>query len=144
MREITGNLWDYHAKGKWVCITTNGSVRRDGYAVMGRGVAYEAAQRFPGLQEHLGRVLTRSGNHVWPFVRWGVATFPVKYRWMEKADIDLIEQSAYELEEKMSALNAKEVYLVRPGCGNGGLQWENVKPILVPILNDNFIIVERM
>lgn len=37
MKEAVGNLWDFHEQGKWIVITTNGSVNMAGYAVMGRG-----------------------------------------------------------------------------------------------------------
>jgi hypothetical protein len=58
-REITGDLWQLadfgHADA--VCITTNGYVRRDGHAVMGRGCALQAAKRWPLLPKVLGDIL---------------------------------------------------------------------------------------
>ena len=54
MLERAGDLWACHANGAWVTITTNGIVRQDGAAVMGRGVAYAAAQRYPWLARSLG------------------------------------------------------------------------------------------
>lgn len=152
MREVTGNLWDYHAQGHWVVITTNGSVRQDGRLVMGRGVAQEAAQRYPDLQAFLGKVILRSGNHVWPLARWRVFSFPVKHRWQETADLLLIEWSAEELVGKVNTMERQhlvppgaldEIALVRPGCGNGGLRWAVVKPVLTRFLDDRFVVVER-
>ena len=74
-----------------------------------------------------------------------IVTFPVKYNWYEKADLDLIDRSARELKtlfpEGSSGLDP--IYLVRPGCMNGKLDWEDVKPVLEKYLNNNFIIVER-
>ncbi len=40
-------------------------------------------------------------------------------------------------------MHLDKVYLVRPGCGNGQLKWEDVKPLIAPILDDRFIVVER-
>lgn len=38
MREINGsNIWDFYNKGFWIAITTNGTVKKNGEAVMGRG-----------------------------------------------------------------------------------------------------------
>ena len=48
MIETSGNLWHFHTQGRWVVTTTNGSVRKDGCAVMGRGVAREAAAKLLG------------------------------------------------------------------------------------------------
>ena len=64
MVEVRGNLWTFHAENEWVAITTNGDVRGDGCAVMGRGIAWEATQRFPNIADHLGKLLTREGNIV--------------------------------------------------------------------------------
>ena len=63
MREITGNIWDFYAQGKWIVITTNGNTKSNGEAIMGRGVALEAAQRLPELPQMLGQRLRAGGNH---------------------------------------------------------------------------------
>lgn len=65
---------------------------------------------------------------------------------MEKADLELIERSCKQLKAMFgfaSGRSREEVYLVRPGCGNGGLDWGDVKPILEKYLDDRFIVVER-
>ena len=142
MKEIQGNIWDFHKQGHWVVITTNGSIRKDGKAVMGKGVAKEAAERFPGLAEDLGTRISHFGNHFFRFDGLGIATLPVKHRWMEKADFTLIEQSIKEMLETLPC-NLTKVYMVRPGCGNGGLDWKDVKPILEIYLDDRFVIVEK-
>ena len=63
MREVVGDIWDYHAKGHWVGITTNAVTKENGEAVMGRGIALQAAQRFPLLARQLGAKLRHDGNH---------------------------------------------------------------------------------
>ena len=141
MKEINGDIWDYHKKGYWVVITTNGYIRKDGACVMGRGVAKEAARKFPMLPFEIGRSIQQFGNHVFacnPDTR--IIAFPVKHNWWEKADIQLIERSCQELAEFPQELT---YYMVRPGCGNGGLDWLDVKPVLKRYLDDRFIVVER-
>lgn len=76
MRELRQNLWTVSADVR--VISTNGSVRRDGAAVMGRGCAWEATQQYPGLAHDLGRRLTVAGNHVHLFPQHTLVTFPVK------------------------------------------------------------------
>ena len=131
MKEILGNIWDFHAQGNWIVITTNGVVKRDGSAVMGRGVAEQAKARFPDLAFALGKKLTRSGNHVWTFSKFKIVTFPVKQVWQKPAHLDLIRQSCLELNSLFSAINIEPLYIVRPGCGNGQLAWSEVRPILI-------------
>lgn len=154
MKEITGDLFDYYKKGEWIAITTNGTVRRDGMLVMGRGVAQQAAKKIPGLQQDLGSVVLRSGSHVWPMVKYRVFSYPVKWRWNERADPRLIKWSADELVSRLAALNKirfglvempqiERVYMVRPGCGNGGLRWPAVRAIIEPLLDDRFVVVEK-
>ena len=139
MVEVTGNLWTF--KADFRVITTNGDVNRFGRAVMGRGCAYEATQKFPGIADTLGRLLQRRGNHVHfiPIGRYdGVFTFPVKHHWNEQADLALIAQSTSEFRRQV--LSAYRYVMPRPGCGNGHLDWSVVRPLLVELPNNVHVI----
>lgn len=137
MIEDRGNLWTYPAN--LVVITTNGFVKNNGAAVMGRGCALEATKKFPGIEFELGKLLSERGNHV-HLLRPSLATFPVKHNWWEVADMDLIAQSAHELVE--ISKNYSRVVIPRPGCGNGKLDWKDVKPVIAPILvGEKFIVI---
>ena len=143
MREIQGNIWDYHGKGYWTVITTNGVVRKDGACVMGRGVAKQAAVRFPFFPYAVGKRIKEAGNYVHMFPSFKLISFPVKHNWWEKADIALIEKSCKNLADRADIyVTLSEVYMVRPGCGNGQLDWKDVKPILEKYLNDRFVVVQ--
>lgn len=136
MKEVIGNLWA--APTPFKIITTNGTVRKDGRAVMGRGCAYQAAQRYPKLPIQLGLRLAEFGNHVFLFQDFSLITFPVKHHWHERADLDLIAQSVEELK---ALINTKRAYtMVRPGCGNGHLNWKRVRPLLQSLPDNVFII----
>jgi hypothetical protein len=140
MIEIKGNLWDFWDHDHVICITTNGFVKRNGQAVMGRGCALEATQRVPGIAEILGDTIRRNGNHVSILTDKHlplILSFPVKHNWWEEADLYLIERSAWELVEFVTnSENHKTFVLPRPGCGNGRLRWETVKAVIEPILPD--------
>jgi len=148
MLEAFGDFWiepgDVHV------ITTNGTVKANGRCVMGRGVAKQAKVRFPGIDKELGRQLIKDGNRVHPLGLWALAngrvyniySFPVKHNWWEKADLDLIARSCEEL-TAIVPTDFDRIVMVRPGCGNGQLDWEEVKPILASYLNNRFMIVER-
>lgn len=141
MREITGNLWDYHDKGFWVCITTNGALTNDERAVMGRGTAEQAKHRFPDLPRKLGRRIVFFGNHVSKFAEERLFSFPVKHHWREKADLDLICRSCDELTVRLQRSGIEEVILPRPGCGNGGLDWYDVRDRIFERLDDRVLII---
>ena len=149
MIEVRGNLWTFPADVR--VITTNGSIKNDAIAVMGRGCAAEAAKQWPDLPIELGTLLREGGNYCYhlksiamPTERegilkyWELWSMPVKRQWWERADMELIRQSAIDLAAQTAN---KWVVLPRPGCGNGHLKWEDVKPILEPILDDRFHVI---
>lgn len=144
MKEIKGNIWDYYDKGNWIIITTNGTVKSNGEAVMGRGVALEAKIKFPDFSKFLGNHIQRLGNIVSIKSSDRILTFPVKHNWYEKADMKLIEKSCKGLTTLIGTfLDIKIVYLVRPGCGNGQLNWKDVKSVLEKYLDDRFVVVNN-
>lgn len=147
MQEITGNIWDYHEKGHWIVITTNGTIKKNGSCVMGRGVALQAAKKFPDLPALIGQHLRDRGNDCFSVPILGIISFPTKHNWWEKSDLNLIEKSCKELVNLINnpcrgMETISKVYLVRPGCSNGKLDWKDVKPILEKYLDDRFAVVE--
>ena len=141
MKEVTGNIWDYYDKGNWIVITTNGTVKANGEAVMGRGVALQAKERFPGLALTLGKIIADSGNNVHWTALPKLIYFPVKYQWWGRADLNLIERSCKELVDLVDHIGVMPIcYMVRPGCGNGGLDWKDVKPILEKYLDRKSVV----
>ncbi len=142
MRELKRNLWDLHREKNWIVITTNGTVRNDGLAVMGAGVAESAAIYFPKLPRKLGMLLGSDGNQMYIFPEHSLITLPVKHHWSEIASITLIDKSIKQLVEWADIQRGLEnIYLPRPGCGNGRLAWANVKPVIEPLLDDRFTVV---
>lgn len=148
MKEKLFNLWDDPGEPHIKCVTTNGYVKNNGNAVMGAGVAAQAKVRYPQLPAILGEKLSKDGNHVWPLLDLAdqtsvIFSFPVKYKWYETADLDLIKQSAEELVILTDIYEAGIVLLPLPGCGNGRLTWTEVKPHLDPILDDRFWLISN-
>lgn len=146
MQEVKGDIWNYYDKGNWIVIPTNGTVKANGEAVMGRGLALRAKLKFPQLPFALGRFINAYGNVVFVsnlqgkgFKAIRLITFPVKNHWKETASLHLIERSCNQL--VYVAPQNFPIYLPRVGCGNGRLDWEDVKPILERYLDDRFIVV---
>ena len=151
-----------------VCITTNGFIKYNGDAVMGKGCALQATKIIEGLATILGASLLVDGNSVIPLLTKNstvLVSFPVKDiaelaaldksnivthmrnkfsighkvpGWACVARTDIIVRSAHELVKLADELGWKHVVLPRPGCGAGELVWENVRYLIEPILDDRF------
>ena len=149
MVEVTGDLWTYRlpdgSKPDIRVITTNGTIKNNGECVMGRGCAAEANARYPGLAKGLGYAISISGNRAFllplPNSSENILTFPVKHNWFNKADLVLIANSAKDLVVYADYWLWKVIVLPRPGCGNGHLDWKDVKLVLAPILDDRFHVI---
>lgn len=145
MIDAVRDLWANTLRCSAICITTNGTIKSNGRGVMGRGVAAQALKRYPRLDLRLGRHLQAHGDHVGVLIEeltLVLVAFPVKYQWHEAADLDLIRQSAEELAALATIRGWRgPILLPRPGCGNGQRTWEEVRPIIAPILDDRFVAV---
>lgn len=162
MIERSGSIWTYDECDKverqpgtchpWIVIPTNGERKAGGDAVMGAGVAKEAATRFRLMPMQLGARLHDEGNHVF-FIRnesvvtgktrlfRGIATFPTKDKWKDRSTPALIERSAEELADLVEVCRPAAVILPRVGTGLGGLGWAIVKPILEKYLKGDIYVV---
>jgi len=127
------------------CCTTNCIVTKAGKAVMGAGIALLFKIYFPGIDENLGKKLKSDGAGV--YLIWeepAIVAFPTKYHFKDNSAIDLIIKSCHELVNLTKDLKFDRIYLSRPGCGLGGLKWEEVGPIISEILlDDKFVIVNK-
>jgi hypothetical protein len=162
MKEARVELFSLMGRVDWLCITTNGTRKNDGSAVMGRGCALQAKERWPELPAKLGRTIKQFGNlphtlgaitkagELWELTQhhWNIPSpsidgisilwsFPVKHYWGEPASLGLIETSARMMMFEAKDLDV-EIALPLPGCGNGGRSWSEVGPILHSILDNRF------
>lgn len=127
-------------------------------AVMGRGAAKQACQEMPGIEYCLGAwlellplsreeqrgrvhaeaaqrppaVFTDTGERPdgVDYLRLGVVCFMVTEAWWEPARLDLIETQAGLLAQLIESTPESPFLLTRVGCGNGGLDWRGVQPVL--------------
>lgn len=167
MHEITGDLFESE-QADAICILTNGFVNAQGSNTMGKGCALGAKQRWPGIQLAVGHHIRSGGNHcriltvdgsdevknsvclVTPtpistihLVPYHILTFPTKHHWSESSDLKLIERSCSQLMTYVNARGWKSVVLPRPGCGAGGLSWENeIRPLISDILDQRIYVID--
>lgn len=146
------DLWDFLHLNHWVVVTTNTVVKKNGKAVMGSGIAKDAADRFPHLPKAYGTYLKaaaeRSDIAVIPLI--GLVLFPTKYNWSDPSDLELIRKNAVQLANRFAEHNIlhhenpiSRVFLPPIGTGLGSLNWQDVEKVLSSILDDNFTIVFR-
>lgn len=166
---IRGDLFTVDADA--ICITTNGFVKSNGDAVMGKGCAKQAATIIPELPSMLGKSLRDVGNQVVVLIAQNdtsLLSFPVKpvskvvtsleddvvahmrssYHiddnapgWACKADLDIIVQSCKELVAIADVTGWKKIILPRMGCGAGELDWDTVAQAINPILDERFYVI---
>lgn len=144
MREVRGNLWSFENDGALV-VPTNLCVRADGLAVMGRGVALEAAHRYPELPREYGRRLRAGarGLEVWEGTCARLVLLPTKEDWRGSSSLGLIERGVRELAACEAVRGT--VFLPLLGCGCGGLMEGAVLTVLRQHLRSaRFVLVRRV
>ncbi len=147
-----GNMWDRFGKVDLFYITTNDIVR-NGRLVMGAGIAKEARDRLPGIDRDLANNKYIMENELklkclihslWltDKVSQIVGTFQVKEHFKDRASIEIIKHSCHLLLAEISNRPTMTVALNFPGIGYGGLNKDEVLPI-ISILPDNVEIWEK-
>lgn len=145
MIERKQDLWKYWKRpGHFVCISTNGFLKSDGCAVMGRGCALQAVKMLVGVDKILGDYIRKNGNvpgHIiGPDAKYMLGILPVKHNFWEQADIRLIQRSVDWLWRTAGTGAETTFHVPRLGCGNGQRDWEReVKP-LMKRLPDNVVV----
>lgn len=139
MREALGDLWAVDADAR--CVTTNGIVKGNGTLVMGAGIALQARQRFPGIARQLGKWVKENGNIPCYLPEFKIFSLPTKDDWRDDSKLDLIESSLRIIKDMVNDRGLDVIALPLPGCANGNLDWNDVKPILEAILDERFLVV---
>lgn len=153
MKIDIGDIWEYN---RFKVVPTNLGWRNDGHNVMGRGVAKQAAKKYPGLTKWYGKRCQEMAklNSNGPCLQFyqDLILFPVKplmltvphLSWQQKADLGLVRNSIIQLAEwhRLPGPSHNRVVLPLVGCGNGGLSPYDVLPIMFEYLaNDDFTLV---
>lgn len=115
--------------------------------VMGKGVALEFKRRWPENYKFYkiacdkrelrpGKVLTfdRGGIFESESPRY-LINFPTKDHWRAKSKIEYIESGLDALISEIKRLSIKSIAIPPLGCGNGGLDWKIVKPLIIEKLS---------
>ena len=146
MIEVKGNILSREVmeEADAICFTSNGVVRTNGRLVMGAGVAKAFRDRFYNIDMEAGKMVKANGNICQVIKKTpycSIVAFPTKNHWRNQSDLALMKQSAEQLMKLVEDNKWNTVYLPRPGCSNGGLDWFDVKPEMDQILNNKVRII---
>lgn len=107
--------------------------------VMGKGIALQFKRAYPEMFEDYARAakageLAVGSMHVWATdaahgPRY-VINFPTKQHWKGRSKLEYIEAGLRDLQRVVRELDIESVALPPLGCGNGGLRWEVVRPLI--------------
>ncbi len=106
--------------------------------VMGKGIALQFRQAFPEMyrayekackdgEVNLGQVQVFDIGGLVGGPRW-LINFPTKAHWRSKSRMVDIENGLADLVVKIRNLRIRSIALPPLGCGNGGLDWKEVRP----------------
>jgi hypothetical protein len=154
MREEKVDFFDIFKRVEWACVTTNGIIY-NGRAVMGAGIAGAVSAQWPSVEVTLAQKMAAGGNvpHLLGYFDdhlnlvkgpslkqlW---SFPTKHHFKDPSPLELVLNSARLLVEAVGDADI-EIAIPRPGCGLGGLDWEDVRVDLKKILDDRFIVIHN-
>jgi O-acetyl-ADP-ribose deacetylase (regulator of RNase III) len=113
--------------------------------VMGKGIALMFKERFPkNYQEYLvasksgavqiGKMFVSATDELFG-PKW-VINFPTKKHWRNPSKIEWVREGLEALKEVIREKRITSIAIPPLGCGNGGLNWSNVRPLIQEYLND--------
>lgn len=120
------DVWALHRNGFWVLVPTNTCRKKDGSAVMGAGLAGAAALRFPGLASRYGSAL-KTGSEYMVAHEHRLLLGPTKEDWRQTAKIELVHLLLARVANVCETSPDVAVAVPAPGCGLGGLLYEDVR-----------------
>lgn len=132
IKYIEGDIFESPAQ---VIVNTVNTV-----GVMGKGLAFSFKQRYPKMFEQYKAVCEKQlftiGNLmlVYEIDHW-ILLFPTKESWRKPSKLEYIEKGLEKFVNSYADKNITSIAFPRLGCGNGELDWNDVKPIMEKYLN---------
>lgn len=135
IEEVSGNLLEADVDALVNTVNTVG--------VMGKGIALQFRMAFPENYEAYRRACKRgevqpghmfivpTGERTGPRF---IINFPTKRHWREGSRLPDIEAGLRDLVHVIQQHGIRSLALPPLGCGNGGLNWEEVRPLILKAL----------
>lgn len=113
--------------------------------VMGKGIALMFKERFPencaayeaackAGEVRVGSMFVTPGVEL-DGPRW-IINFPTKQHWRNPTKLEWVESGLAALKHEILGLGIRSIAIPPLGCGNGGLEWIAVRPLIEAALGD--------
>ncbi|NMO50678.1 macro domain-containing protein [Actinoplanes sp. TBRC 11911] len=135
IKEVSGNLLDSQAEAIVNTVNTVG--------VAGKGIALQFRQAYPGNFRAYERAAKRGDVVPGRMFVWStgqlqpphyIVNFPTKRHWRGNSRIADIAAGLEDLIKVIEEYGISSIAVPPLGCGNGGLKWSDVRPLIVEAL----------
>lgn len=116
--------------------------------VMGKGIAKIYKDRYPKMFEEYKDMCTKKLIHtgyLYPYYEDNsvkILNFPTKQHWRSPSKLEYIQEGLNWFIQNYERLKITSIAFPPLGCGNGGLDWETVGPLMYQSLKDLPIDIE--
>lgn len=128
---IQGDLFEAKADAYVNTVNTVG--------VMGKGIALQFKRKFPENFTAYARACKAGSVQIgkmFIFDRGSVSqpnfivNFPTKKHWRSRSKLEFINEGLLDLANQIERLSISSIAMPALGCNNGGLDWEDVQPLI--------------
>jgi O-acetyl-ADP-ribose deacetylase (regulator of RNase III) len=108
---------------------------------MGKGLAASLKHRHPDMFKAYKRICDQGLLDIGKLWLWRssdqwVLNFPTKKHWRRPSTLEYIDAGLQKFADQYEVRGIREVAFPRLGCGNGGLSWDEVQPLMHKHLAD--------
>lgn len=109
--------------------------------VMGKGIALEFKNRYPEMFKLYQKKCDDKSFDIGNLLLWKkedkwILLFPTKKHWGSPSQGSYIEKGLEKFVQSYEKLGIESIAFPRLGCGNGGLDWNVIKPIMEKYLKN--------
>lgn len=109
--------------------------------VMGKGVALQFKESYPEMfhyyQQACDEQKLKIGNLLlWKSDRKWILLFPTKQHWRNPSKLEYIEAGLQKFVQYYYRMGIESIAFPKLGCGNGKLNWKDVKAVMEKYLSD--------
>ena len=125
-----GNFWDYEVDARINTVNCVG--------VMGKGIALQFRRKFPKMFDEYKMIVLRPGALHYYRSDDGllIINFPTKIHWRNNSKLEYIEKGLSTLRAFIEIHPGISITIPPLGCGNGNLNWSDVRPMIEEHLGD--------